>query len=139
MEINVLRAYRLIQRTNGKIFGVEFIKKNGQLRKMSARLGVIKNIKGEIDRWSSDINNDLLTVFDMNAPILEKTPDKNLFGEEIKKVKNRGNYRRINLLSLRKLTIDGIEYSINGGIYSVELHPLKLKFKPSLSKNLRCS
>ena len=46
-----------------KIFNIEFIKSNGAIRTMNARLKVNKNIKGT----GSTKPNHLITVFDMNA------------------------------------------------------------------------
>lgn len=50
--------------TNGKIFGVTFIKKDGSLRNMTARLGVRKNLKGVGLSFNPDERN-LIVVFDM--------------------------------------------------------------------------
>jgi hypothetical protein len=46
-----------------KIFNVEFIKKNGAIRTMNARLNVQNNLKGSGVRKP----DHLITVFDMNA------------------------------------------------------------------------
>lgn len=50
--------------TNGKIFGVTFIKKDGTVRNMTARLGVRKNLKGVGLSFNPDERN-LIVVFDM--------------------------------------------------------------------------
>jgi len=50
--------------TNGKIFGVTFIKKDGTTRNMTARLGVRKNLKGVGLSFNPDERN-LIVVFDM--------------------------------------------------------------------------
>lgn len=49
---------------DGKIFTVEFIKKDGTLRKMNARLGVKKHLKGGTLAFDPSERN-LLPVFDM--------------------------------------------------------------------------
>jgi hypothetical protein len=49
---------------DGKIFTVEFIKKDGSLRKMNARLGVKKYVKG-IGLSFDPAEKNLLPVFDM--------------------------------------------------------------------------
>ena len=36
----------ILQTTKGKFFTVEFVKKDGTLRKMNCRLGVAKDLKG---------------------------------------------------------------------------------------------
>lgn len=54
-----------IKKTNGKIFSVTFVKKDGSIRKMTARLGVKKNINGVgLSFKPSDYN--LIVVFDMH-------------------------------------------------------------------------
>lgn len=50
--------------TKGKIFGVTFIKKDGSERRMTARLGVRKDIKGVGLSFNPDERN-LIVVFDM--------------------------------------------------------------------------
>lgn len=53
--------------SNGRIFGVSFIKRTtGELRTMTARLGVKKFLKGGKLSYSP-AENQLLTVFDMSA------------------------------------------------------------------------
>ena len=72
-----------------KIFAVEFIKKDGSLRKMVCRLGVKKHLKGGELRYNPEDLN-YLTVFDLQS-------------EE---------YRTINVNTLRSLTFDGINYKL---------------------------
>lgn len=54
-----------ILKTKGKIFGVTFIKKDGTVRNMTARLGVRKDIKGVGLSFNPDERN-LIVVFDMH-------------------------------------------------------------------------
>lgn len=49
---------------DGKVFTVEFIKKNGELRKMNARLGVKKGITGNGMKYKPT-DKGLLPVYDM--------------------------------------------------------------------------
>jgi len=49
---------------DGKIFTVEFVKKDGTVRKMNARLGVKKHLKGGSLAFDPSERN-LLPVFDM--------------------------------------------------------------------------
>lgn len=54
-----------ILKTKGRIFGVTFIKKDGTVRNMTARLGVRKDIKGVGLSFNPDERN-LIVVFDMH-------------------------------------------------------------------------
>lgn len=54
-----------IKKTNGKIFSVTFVKKDGTLRKMTARLGVKKDIKG-VGLSFDPAAKQLVVVFDMH-------------------------------------------------------------------------
>ncbi len=49
---------------NGKVFAVDFIKKDGTPRTMTARLGVKKGVTGAGKRYKPS-DYDLLCVFDM--------------------------------------------------------------------------
>lgn len=50
--------------SNGKIFSVEFIKKDGSVRLMNCRLGVTKHLKG----GSSTLNPEkFITVYDLQS------------------------------------------------------------------------
>lgn len=55
----------LEQIKNGKIFSVTFVKKDGTLRKMTARLGVKKDLKG-VGLKFDPAEKNLLVVFDMH-------------------------------------------------------------------------
>lgn len=44
---NAIDYQNLIQSTNGKLFVVEFTKKDGQLRRLVGRLGVERDLKGK--------------------------------------------------------------------------------------------
>lgn len=49
---------------NGRVFAVDFIKKDGTPRTMNARLGVKKGVKGVGQKFNPS-DYQLLTVFDM--------------------------------------------------------------------------
>ena len=50
--------------SNGKIFSVEFVKKDGSVRLMNCRLGVTKHLKG----GSSTLDPDkFITVYDLQS------------------------------------------------------------------------
>ena len=51
--------------TNGKFFSVSFIKKDGSERKMTARLGVKKDIKG-VGMKYDPLERNLIVVFDIH-------------------------------------------------------------------------
>ena len=71
---------------DGKIFTVEFIKKDGTLRKMNARLGVKKYVKG-VGLAFNPTERNLLPVFDMQKEA----------------------YRMINASTIQKIKIGGKE------------------------------
>ena len=88
MQVSRFKTMELIKATNGKIFACEFIKKDGSLRKMVARLAVAKNLKGGKNGASE--KNSLMTVWDMVA----------------------GGYRMINLSTLTALKVAGVTYEV---------------------------
>jgi hypothetical protein len=76
-----------IRNSNGKIFNVVFIKKDGTIRHMNCRIGVKKGVKGKGLSFDPLLKG-LLPVFDMA---------KNAF-------------RMINLETIQKLKIAGEEF-----------------------------
>jgi hypothetical protein len=63
MENNTNFVARILN-SNGKIFSVEFIKKDGSRRLMNCRLGVIKHLKG----GSSTLDPEkYITVYDLQS------------------------------------------------------------------------
>lgn len=88
MEISRLKVLKVINDTNGKIFAVKFIKKNGAIRVMLARLGVRKDLKGGTNGASE--KNSLISVWDMAA----------------------NGYRMINLETLITLNASGEHYEV---------------------------
>jgi hypothetical protein len=54
-----------IKKTNGRIFSVTFVKKDGTIRKMTARLGVKKDLKGVGLKFNPS-ERSLVVVFDMH-------------------------------------------------------------------------
>lgn len=55
----------ILQTAGSHIFHVTFVKKNGDIREMTCKLGVVKHLKGGASTTAHKTN--LLTVFDMNA------------------------------------------------------------------------
>jgi len=88
MELSRFKASELIKSTGGKIFSAVFVKKDGSIRAINARIGVKINLKGG-KNGASD-KNALMTVYDMNAK----------------------GYRMINLATLQQLKIGGTVYSV---------------------------
>jgi len=82
-------AYKAILGTKGKFFSVQFIKKDGSLRKMQCRLGVKKYLKGGTYKAGQN-HPELVPVYD---------------------VPNKG-YRSINLETIKFLRISGIDYKV---------------------------
>ena len=75
----------LIKGTKGKFFSVEFIKKDGSLRRMTARLGVRKGITGKGLAFNP-AERDLIVVW----------------------ATDRKNYRMINLKTITSVKVNGI-------------------------------
>lgn len=69
MKTNKAEVIRsLVQGSNGTIFTIAFIKKDSTLRKMNCRLSVTKGVKFvQTNRREQDINNNILTVYDVQA------------------------------------------------------------------------
>lgn len=90
MKINLEEAKKLLKQTDGKFFSVTFVKKDGTLRDMTARLGVKKHLRGGELPYDAESKN-LLPVFDV--------------------VKE--DYRMIGLDTIVKMKVDGVEYVID--------------------------
>jgi len=86
--MNTAEKIDLIKSTNGKFFTAVFTKKDGSLRTMNCRLGVTKHLHGG-DSTTKHKEN-LICVFDTQV----------------------GEYRCINLDTLKQLTVNGKQYNI---------------------------
>lgn len=82
-------AVKLIKSTQGRIFAVEFTKKDGSNRQMNCRLGVTKHLKGG-ELAYDPAEYDLMTVFDVK----------------------KNAYRMISIETLKKVIVDGEEYRV---------------------------
>jgi hypothetical protein len=49
--------------SNGKFFSVKFVKKDGSIRQMNCRLGVVKHLRG----GERTLPRDYIVAFDVNA------------------------------------------------------------------------
>ncbi len=87
-QLSRYKALKAIHDTHGRIFSAKFIKKDGSTRKMIARIGVSKNLKGGTNGAST--KNNLVTVYDMA----------------------KGGYRMINLKTLLTLKANGELYEV---------------------------
>lgn len=85
-------AKRLIKATNGKFFTVTFIKKDGSVRVMNARLGVEVYLKGGQLAYDAE-SKGLIPVYDMKAE------------------KGKG-YRMVNVNTITHLKIGKNEYDV---------------------------
>jgi hypothetical protein len=93
MNINRNEAKEIILGTNGKLFSVTFIKKDGSLRDMTCRLGVQKHLKG--GKSTTSHIERLITVFEMISGISEP------------------RYRNINTETLTRVRVDGETFEVN--------------------------
>lgn len=81
---------KLIENLNGQFFTVEFVKKNGTLRKMNCRTGVKKYLSnnGKTIKITRPIDNGILRVFDVK----------------------KDAYRSINLDTVKKINLNKASY-----------------------------
>ena len=87
-QLSRYKALKVIHDTQGRIFSATFVKKDGSVRQMVARIGVSKNLKGGTN--GSSAKNNLVTVYDMA----------------------KGGYRMINLKTLLTLKACGETYEV---------------------------
>jgi hypothetical protein len=106
MEVQMYEVVRdLINKTGNRIFGVTFTKKNGEIRKMTARLHV-RHPKhspapfGYNDRAEQDRRTETVTVYDMNK-VIGHTQD----GKPLK-----GAYRCFKAANVKELKVNGEVY-----------------------------
>lgn len=86
-RVNLVRS--LLNESKGKIFSVQFTKKDGSLRRMVARTGVTRHLKGG-ERAYNPEEKGLTFVFDMQKKA----------------------YRSINLSTVTSIRINGKEITI---------------------------
>ena len=79
----------LLKDNKNLIFSVVFLKKNGELRPMTCKLGVKKHLKGGRLKYNAEERNNLI-VFDMQ----------------------KEDYRTINLDTLMYINMKGVEYNV---------------------------
>ena len=90
MLIDKETAIKMLRDSKGKIFGVKFIKRStGDVRTMSARLGVSKGVKGIGLQYDPE-SRQLMPVYDMH----------------------KQEYRMINLETLSTVSFKGQEYIV---------------------------
>ena len=101
MAVSERQALEIMRGTNGKMFSVQFEKKDGSIRDMTCRLGVKKGVIGTGRKgWASDTVKayGLLGVYDMN---------------KIERLGEKGAFRMVNIKTLRKFKINGQEYDVD--------------------------
>ena len=92
MSITQAKAINLIKDNNGRIFSACYTaRKTGQVRKMVARMGVSKGVKG-VGLAFDPASKGLLSVFKMGG---------------------NGGYRLLNLRGLHTVTVKGITYKVD--------------------------
>lgn len=92
--MNVLantKVLPILSSLNGRLFGAEFIKKDGSVRRMVARMGVSKDVAGTGYSHTRDTRRHNITVYEM---------------------REGGRFRAIPLDRLLTLTIDGKVYEV---------------------------
>lgn len=89
--ITAKQALEMIKESKGKIFSVTFVKKDGTVRDMVCRREVLCHLKGGTLGYNPEDFN-LIGVFDMKVQ----------------------DYRSINLSTLQKLKMNGVEYVVDG-------------------------
>lgn len=87
MRVDKNTAKEIIFGTNGKLFSVTFIKKDGSVRDMVCRLGVAKHTKGGVSKTAHIPN--LITVFEM-VPGDDKPRFRNVNVDTIQNLKVNG-------------------------------------------------
>jgi len=80
----------MIDSAGSTIFNVEFIKKDGSIRKMQARTGVQKGLTGAGSSYGQAAKDTYVTLYDMQ----------------------KGAYRSVNRDTIQKLSIRGKTYKV---------------------------
>lgn len=88
-KVSAKKAVEMMKKTNGKMFTVDFVKKNGELRKMNCRLGVHQYVKGIGLSFDCE-EKGLMPVFDLKV----------------------NEYRMVNLKTVKGLRIGGKDYVV---------------------------
>lgn len=84
----------LDETSNGRIFYIEFVKKDGTLRRMTARRAVKKGVTGKGMSYRP-LQKGLMTVYDMD----------------------NGEFKQVNLLTTKKLCANGNKYKIKRSLF----------------------
>lgn len=86
----IINCLEIIRKSGGTFFSVLFVKKDGSLREMVARLGVTKGVKGVGRNYDEIKKFNLLTVYDVQKKA----------------------FRRIQLGTIKELKVRGTEIKI---------------------------
>ena len=89
-SINLIYAYNLISKSQGKIFTCKYVKKDNTERVINCRLQVKKGITGKGLKYNP-IERGLIPVYDMH----------------------KQGFRMLNLLTLKELTINNQKFVIS--------------------------
>lgn len=94
VKMSVEEKRKLLDSANGRFFAVEFVKKDQSVRKMVCKKWERRFLRGEPGR---------------NKNTVSHKPEYYTVAEEAVE-----GYRNINLLSLRKAKVNGVEYEFEG-------------------------
>lgn len=100
-------AAHLIYNTNGTMFDVTFVKKDGTDRRMNARLGVKKYLKGGSLKFDPK-ERGYIVVYDIQCGLRAQSED------------DKACYRMININTLKSVRIKGRKYVVRSEENSIE-------------------
>ena len=90
LTISIDNAKKMMEKSNGKIFTVCFIKKtDGTYREMNARIGVTKGVTGQGKKFN-DADYGLLTVYDMQKRAFRSVSLRNIVA-----LRTKGNQYKV--------------------------------------------
>lgn len=89
MLVNKLKLAALLKDAGTQYVSLEFIKKDGSLRKMNGQFGVTKHLKGGVNKTVKP-DNAYMTIYDAKAK----------------------GYRTINLETIKSLRVGGVNYEV---------------------------
>lgn len=100
----------IIASTGGKIFSIEFVKKDGEVRNLVTRLNVTKGVKGES---ASDSAKRALATFKERHPHLRRFYDLNKHVPTDAEFSTKGAWRMVNIETVRQIVSEGVRYVIS--------------------------
>lgn len=89
-QVNRAIINSILDQVEDTIFGVEFVKKDGSIRKMQARRHVLKTLTGAGDKYGEEAKAKYIKLFDMA----------------------KGEYRAVNRDTIRRVSLRGNVYEV---------------------------